>query len=339
MPRLVRLAALALLALAASTTAARAGALGLIIAGEPAKQPVIETTLEPWLTSRGYQVQLRVSDPKVADKLVDCFIITDQRCGEAAVAKLGLPTTLFVMVEVHHDTKANSDEVKLTGWLYGEKGLSITAQSVFCRACKNDTLAPTVEDLARSLFAVAGEGTGRIRITSTPAGATVKLDGTAVGATPWEQGLRAGTHTVTIELPGHQPYANVVEVKKDDVAQVDATLRSLGGPPPGGSRPKWPLFIAGAGAAAAIAGGVMIAIDQDCDDNLITNPSGQCDVSPQTPTYRDSAPIGYALVGAGAVAIGAGVYLYLRSKPAATTAPTAWIDPGRGAGVGVVGRF
>jgi hypothetical protein len=83
---------------------------------------------------------------------------------------------------------------------------------------------------------------------------------------------------------------------------------------------------------------VLIAIDQDCDDNLLTNPNGHCDVSPQTPTYRDTAPLGYALAGAGVVAIGAGVFLYLHSKPATTTA-TAWIDPGRGAGVGVAGRF
>jgi|GEM_PF-3395564 len=327
MLRLVRLAPVVLLVLAATAASAHAGALGLIVAGEPAKQPVIETTLEPWLESRGYDVQLRVADPKVADKLVDCFIITDQRCGEAAVAKLGLASTLFVMVEVHHDTATNSDEVKLTGWLYGDQGLAIASQSVFCRSCKNDTLGPTVEDLAQSLFAVAGEGTGRVRIVSSPAGAAVLIDGARVGATPWEQGLRAGPHTVTVELARHQSHTAQIDVKKDAVAEVDVALVSYVTTPTAG-RAKWPLALAGVGAALAVTGVVLIALDEDVADAGTTEA-----------TYFDSATGGVALLGAGLVAAGAGTFLYLRSgKPAATT-PTAWIDPGRGGGVGLVGRF
>lgn len=324
MPRLVRFAPVVLLALAASAASAHAGALGLIVAGEPAKQPVIETTLEPWLKSRGYQVQLRVGDAKTADKLVDCFIITDQRCGEATVAKLNLPSILFVMVEVHHDTKANTDEVKLTGWLYGDNGLSITSQSVFCRSCKNDTLGPTVEDLAQSLFAVAGEGTGRVKITSQPEGGFVSIDGVKVGATPWEQGLRTGPHTVTVEAPGHRSVTKTVEVTKDGVADVDAVLPAIVVDQPG-PRARWPLAIAATGAVALVAGGVLIAMDEDPDMTSID--------------YTNSAPGDYILAGAGAVAVGVGAYLYFRSGNRSATRPTAWIAPGQGGGVGVAGHF
>lgn len=332
MPRLALLAPVVLLALATSAAAAHAGALGLIVAGEPAKQPVIETTLEPWLKARGYDVQLRVADSKVADKLLDCFIINDQRCGEAAVAKLVLPRTLFVMVQVQRDTKANTDEVTLTGWLYGEKGIAIASQSVFCRACKNDTLGPTVEDLAKALFAVDGEGTGRVRITSSPSGAAVLVDGAKVGATPWEQGVRTGPHTITIELAGHRSHTAQVEVGKDDTAFVEATLVPLAGPG-GRSRAKWPLAIVGVGAAAVAAGVTLILIDQDCVEG------GACDVGSDEKTYRDSATLGAIVTGVGVAAIGAGVIFYLRSGHRASARPTAWIDPGHGGGVGMAGRF
>lgn len=338
MPRLARLVPVVLLALAAVTTSARADKLGLIIAGEPAKQPVIETTLEPWLKARGYQVELRVSDSKVADKLVDCFIITDQRCGEAAVAKLKLPGTLFVMVEVHHDTGANTDEVKLTGWLYDGKGLSIASQSVFCRACRNDTLAPTIEDLAKALFAVAGEGTGRVVIKSTPPGAVVRVDGAESGATPWDQGVRTGLHTITVEKRGYETHTEQIEVKKDQSHEVAVTLKPI--VVTTRQRPRWPLYTGAIVGGALIAtGAVLFIVDQDCPDNLIEMPGGSCDVSPQTPEYRDTAPLGVTAIAVGAAALTAGVVYYLVQKPTSSTTAAAWIDPGHGGGLSVIGRF
>ena len=53
--RSLRLALIPLV-LVALAAPARAGSLALIVSGEPAKQPVIETTLAPWLTGRGYEV-------------------------------------------------------------------------------------------------------------------------------------------------------------------------------------------------------------------------------------------------------------------------------------------
>ncbi len=177
-------------------------------------------------------------DQSVEGKLVDCFVLTDQGCAEAAVAKLKADHTLFVMVEVHHDTKAQTDEIKLTGWLYGAGGKAIVAQSVFCRACRNDTLGPTAEDLAEALFAVQGQGTGIVKIASTPPGARVLIDGTPAGKTPWEQGLRPGPHTVTVELSGYRTQTKPIEIKKDETLPVDVALQAEGGG--GGCAALWP---------------------------------------------------------------------------------------------------
>jgi PEGA domain len=327
---LARIAASVLLVMIALSAPAHAGQIALIVTGEPAKQPVIETTLSPWLVARGFEVQIGVKDTTVSDKLLDCFILTDQSCAEAAVKRLKIDNTLFVMVSVEHDTVTQTDEVSVTGWLYGAGGTAIAAQSVFCRACKNDTLTPTVIDLADALFAVEGQGMGRIKITSKPLGARVLLDGAVVGATPWEQGLRAGPHTVTIEQSGYQTATVPVEVKKGVTAPVDVALTGAAGSHPGGVKrnPMW-LGVAGAGVVAAVAGVVLIAKDEDAGS-----------VSTLQRTYFDSAAGGYALVGAGVLAIGVGAALYVvTGKPSTATTATAWIDPTRGAGLGLSGRF
>jgi hypothetical protein len=121
MPRVFRFASvvgLLLVLVAAAATPARAGTLGLVVSGDPAKQPVIETTLEPWLSKAGYEVRMGVLEKKEVDKIVDCFILTDQSCAEPTVAGAGVAGLLFVMVEVKRDTKTQKDDVKLTGWLF-----------------------------------------------------------------------------------------------------------------------------------------------------------------------------------------------------------------------------
>lgn len=317
------------LVVAALATPARAGSLVLIVSGEEAKQPIIETTLAPVLKGRGFEVKIGANDDPIGGKLNDCFVLVDQACAEGAVGKLGTDNTLFVMVEVHHDTKAQADEIKLTGWLYGAGGKAIAAQSVFCHACRNDTLGPTAEDLAEALFAVQGQGTGVVKISSTPAGARVLIDGNPAGVTPWEQGLRTGPHTITVELGGYQTKTLPIEVKKDETLPVDVPLDKGSGHGGSGGRknPLW-LGVAGGGVAALAGGIALVAIDEDPE----SIPASQA-------TYRDSAPAGFALVGVGAVAIAVGTYFYLTSGKHPAHGATAWLDPRGGAGVGVVGAW
>jgi hypothetical protein len=297
-----RLASLVLSFLVLSVGLVRAESIVVIVNGEPAKHPSVEIALEPLLKARGLEVKLGTDDKVVKQKITDCVVLATPTCLEVALARLSVDFTLFVN----------------------------PAQVQVCRDCRNDTLGPTAEDMAKALFVVQSQGLGKLTFSSRPAGAKVFLDGELVGQTPWEQGVREGEHEAAFELPGHRRETRKVVVRRDEVTAVDVVLTPMTGPGGGKVRrnPLW-LGVAIGGAAVAIGGGVVLAMDED--DTL----------TPTTDQYfTDTAPIGLAMIGVGAAAAVAGTYLYLTTgRPnAARSTPTAWVAPG-GGGVGWAGAF
>jgi hypothetical protein len=340
MPRLLRVtpslrSSLLVLGVLALAAPADAGTLGLVVAGDPAKQPVIESTLEPWLSSAGHEVRLGVLDKKEVDKIVTCFILRDQICAGPHAAGAGVATLMFVMVELNRDTRTGTDEIKLTGWLFSGDGKPLFEASVYCRDCRNDTLGPTAEDLARDLLKKVSVGTGRLTVVTVPAGARVSIDSTPVGATPLDHGLRAGHHVVDITLDGHKDVRREIEVSKDKVVPIEVQLEpGTGRAISDGGKSKGPLpYVAIAGGVALLGTGVAFYLmDQDCVAG------GACDVSSSDRTYRDTAPLGIGLAAGGAAVLGAGIYLALRTSPPSSPRTVGWVTP-RGGGLGVTGRF
>jgi hypothetical protein len=107
---------------------------------------------------------------------------------------------------------------------------------------------------------------------------------------------------------------------RNDAAPVTSTEA-----PAEGGMPRWvPLGLVATGGALLVAGGIMIAIDEDA------NPVG-----PQQPNLRDTATGGVVLGIAGAVAVGTGLYLWHRNKH---SAPVAAVSHDGGY-VGWAGRF
>jgi hypothetical protein len=316
---------------------ARAGGFGLVAAGDEAKQPVVETELGPWLTAAG-KADVRIGTNALGGKqitqVVNCFILADQACATAAVASGALDGLLFVMVEVERDRAAAGDRIKITGWLYGAGGAPIAAQSLFCNDCRNDTLKPKLEELARLLFAAASSGAGRLSVSTRPAGATVLVDGEKIGVTPLTHGLREGPHTVTIELTGHETITRKVTIANDAESPLEADLVRIGGGGGGrGSRRPLAYGALAVGGAAILGGAAMIVLDPRCE---VGSEAAAC--APTEPTYTSTRLPGIVTAGAGVAVVGVGVYLLLRDGKRPRTAPVARVDAA-GATFGVAGSF
>ncbi len=66
---------------------------------------------------------------------------------------------------------------------------------------------------------------GIVEVHSTPSGATVTADGTAInGQTPTSCRLSVGNHTLVISLPGYKPAQQQVTVSENATATVNVTL-------------------------------------------------------------------------------------------------------------------
>jgi hypothetical protein len=64
------------------------------------------------------------------------------------------------------------------------------------------------------LTLLAGDADAPLRITSTPAGATVMIDQKVVGKTPWASPLPLGEHAVRLSAEGHFPARQAVTLEK-----------------------------------------------------------------------------------------------------------------------------
>ena len=337
--RWIRVAAcLVVLGLLGISSAARADGFGLVAGGDEAKQPLVETELGPWLRDAGkgdVRIGAKALDPAQITQVVNCFILADQGCATAAVASGDLAGLLFVMVEVERDPATTGDRVKITGWLYGPGGAPVAAQSLFCNDCRNDTLKPKLQELARLLFAAGATGTGRLAIVTRPSGATVLVDGEKIGVSPVSQGLREGDHTVTIELAGHATVTRKVTIANDGEAPLDVTLVKLGGGGGGGGGSMKPVAIGAiaVGGAAILGGAALIILDPRCE---VGSDAEAC--APGKATYTSTQLPGIVTAGAGVAVVGLGVYLLTRDGKKPRAPPTAGLSPS-GAVFGLAGSF
>ncbi|HWU88759.1 MAG TPA: PEGA domain-containing protein, partial [Kofleriaceae bacterium] len=150
------------------------------------------------------------------------------------------------------------------------------------------------------------------------------VDGKPIGVTPLEYTLPLGDHRIVLQAAGRVAETRGVSIKKGQTATVEVTLAAS-------PRSKLPYAVIGGGVALAIAGGILLAIDEDPDPSKTANP-----------TYLDTGPGGAALLATGVVAIGAGVYLAVRGggrrSDAPRSAPTVSVLRGGGL-IGWAGRF
>jgi hypothetical protein len=70
---------------------------------------------------------------------------------------------------------------------------------------------------------------GTLAVNSTPAGARVYVNGTAVGVTPLVlRDVAVGSRAVRVELEGYERWASVLQVVANERTVATATLRPSG---------------------------------------------------------------------------------------------------------------
>ena len=111
--------------------------------------------------------------------------------------------------------------------------------------------------------------TGSIAIRTTPERAQLRIDGAAVGASPYRSGsFSAGKHTVHAELPGYEPVSRAVVVTAQQSLDVHLALEKPAS--------RWWLVPAIAGAAIVVTGAIYLATRGDEEGTL---PGIVCDAS------------------------------------------------------------
>lgn len=133
---------------------------------------------------------------------------------------------------------------------------------------------PTADDRAEAEAAIRemAAGVGRLEIATQPPGASVNLDGAALGLTPLQAPVvvAPGPHDLSLEQAGHQPLRERIVVRGAESKRIDRTLLAqappsaapppaLASPPPPltGARPpltplSWPAPPAGSAAPALL---------------------------------------------------------------------------------------
>jgi PEGA domain len=195
----------------------------------------------------------------------------------------------------------------------------------FCHPCTADTLTKLTTAAIKEILDLQYLDSGRtyLKVSSTPPGAAVVVDGKSVGVTDLAIEALPGPHRVVVTLAGKPPQIRTVEVMEDKTTELtvsfDPALPSSG---PSGTRPPsdgreqpssrpsrlFPATVLAVGALAMVGGVVALAYD---DDQPARSPAEEED---QRSGYRNTAPLGVALLAAGAVTAGAGGWLWWRSS-------------------------
>lgn len=213
-------------------------------------------------------------------------------------------------------------------------------------------LAETRTKLAAGSFA-------RLRITSKPAGATVRVSGFAPDETfqtPRTIWLAFGEHELRVSKDGYKPHVERVSLTQSGQREVVVELKRP--PPPVKVEPRpekpppvrrivadkqpvppkpvrasrVPLVITAAGLALLAGGGVghfFAARARDAASSADPTPpgAGNSEYEQNLQTFRSRRTIAVGLYAAGGVALAVGVYLYARNRGATRERPSVALTP------------
>ncbi len=273
----------------------------------------------------------------------------DARCGAALGELIKADKVLSIAIE--RSGVAGKGDWMVRVWHLDVRALKVGAPiELPCRACGAEDL---LGDLSHSLSPALQIETGvmcTVKVTSRPPGATVSMEGTIIGETPFQHTLLPGRHAVAVEKQGFSRGEDDLDCPPGSMQNMAFALTAGGGavvhqeaPPPAPEHRSPALKAVGAtlvvlGVAGIAAGAAELYLDGRGSCSLATGQK-------ECPSVYDTKTIGGALVGVGAAGLVGGVITLvvdaMRGKPAASGAHVSAdvrVGPSQ-ASMGVKGSF
>jgi len=290
-----------------STPAHAGGSVGVVVTGDATIQPQLAAQLEDWLRQRGHLLVPSPLPSEASNALIDCFVIEDLTCARKVVEQQSKsPQMIFAKVDLA-DSASGMRDVTLTAYWF-EKGADPTAVRRSCANCTDAAMRTMTDELMSSLGGKGAAEVGQVSLSSTPAGASVTIDGKPVGVTPLTYTLPLGPHAISISLAEHADAARTVTVQRGETATIAVDLARAAP-----RLRKLPLVVLGVGGAVLLGGIIAYAASEEDTG--------------EKPEYRDTKALGIGLGVVGLAAIGIGSYLLLRSD-GTPEGPTVAVVPG-----------
>jgi len=208
-----------------------------------------------------------------------------------------------------------------------------------------------------------------VKVSSLVEGATLRVDGKAVGKTPIELPiyLEPGSHELTLEREGHLPTTRKLDLAAGQHESMDLTPRV---PPPPPTRPAvmpppvptgpdpsviearrrsktiWAYSTLGVGVALAATASVLYGVGASQGGSAhdkyreATDPDEMAAHYDDVESAKTKLLVGHVLMGAAAAAVGVSIYMFLTRPTVESRSVRVGFFPARGGGlVGVEARF
>lgn len=286
---------------------ARADEVVIVTAGSATEhdRATVSAAVGEVARSDGWTLRAKPPSKKESESLANCQEPSAPwNCILASLRASGVQRALILTVD-SRQTEYGAPMVAVLGKAIAADTQVSAVKQRQCIQCADDKLAATASELTVELLREIAVREGRtvIEVHSTPQGAQVMLDGTAVQVTNAALSTYPGKHVVILELPGFEREIREVTAERGKTTALAIDLKpsvTTGHRTTPPSR-ALPYTLIGAGAAAVVAGVILYAIDED------PSPSGGR-------TYRDTAPAGVAVGVAGLAVAGAGAFLWYRAS-------------------------
>lgn len=290
---------LIVLAMATGPARAESGGVGVVVVTSTtgsALQRDVTAYLESWMRKHDHAIVASALSQDAVNTIANCFLIDDLKCARGVVeARSKADAVVFTRIE-----GSGKDLTFTTYWFV--KGKDVNSERRACDKCTSEDWRGLLDGMVGRLLQ-SDVDTGKLHLESVPSGLLVLVDHVQVGATPFDEELPAGKHTISLSHAGVIVANKDIEIhanklKKLTIETEVSTHTSKVGPS----------ILLGSGIALIGGGGIALYLGEQRTDKII---------------HPEYVPIGIGIMaaGAGATIVGA----ILLSQTGHTSAPVAAI--------------